>query len=131
MHGKRREGGRNRRGPGRHHSTALVFAAILGYIILGFPNLAPALFVEANIHLNVAIRDQGEPVRDDHGLGHRRARNGGDPTKPQRSHRPGETAFADCHSAAAEPVRNRAAEGEMVARGELDTVSRRNDFDRS
>ncbi len=123
MQGKRREGGQTRIAPVRCGPAALVLAALLAYNTLGASSLVPVLSADAQVRLNLEIRQRGAPEVDGSGQDHRVARNGGAETRQTKTPSPGETAVAARESAAAAPVRSRTTGGATAVCGELDKSS--------
>jgi hypothetical protein len=121
MQGKTGGGGQIRMAPGRRRTTALLIAALLAYNTFRVVNLVPAFYVDVQAHFSLDFRVQGEPVMDGQVLSYRRTRNGVEVTFKNRSPSPGETEYAAGYRSAAEPVRSRATEGNLVACGELET----------
>ena len=120
MKGKDREGGQTRKASVRRAPAGVVLAALLAYNALGCLGIAPAFSVKLQAHAELDFRREGEPVKDGSGLDNRRVSDGVAETRQPRSPRPGEMAFAACHSAAAKPVRSRTPGGNMAGCGELE-----------
>jgi hypothetical protein len=121
MHGQSVGGGQSRRTLGRRRTATLVLAAFLAYNAPEGMRSMSALFVAVRAQVSVPPRGHGEPVADDRSPGDRRASNGVEVPRLNRSPRPGETAFVAGNRSAAEPVRSRTTEGNRRVCGELNT----------